>query len=967
MMNRSIRREQHLAGGWGVVAAILVMFPVIRAEAAAPPVESTGFETADGWTAGFVCGPPFFSCADPTQNCDQTNPNPDTGWYIASNSCTEPHIDTAHPSGGAQHLRFSFDPAVCTGGGSACDLTAYSPNLGSQVVGPTTISFDIAAGTDGSMYYSARSGPGTAVSAIFVANGPFIAYDVSRQRYVDTLVPIAPPGTYKNFRIEIDPCRDRVDFFYDAVLVYTTTVFQTPTVSQSIFKSRNGPDSWDIDNFSVVRGAECPPATCGNDVMELGEECDGTDDWKCPGRCDGNCACLPPGACCDFDSITCTDGLLDSDCTGANQVFHPAQSCCDVDCIPAGETYAALGVELLSYVPFVDVPQPELWVANDIWGYVSPSGREYAIIGLAAGTAFVEVSDPFNPQLVDTIPGPECVWRDIRTYGTYAYIVNDCSDGMPIVDLSQIDNGVITLVKRFTDSGFSHAHNIALNVESGYAYFASSNLASFGLVAVDLADPENPVIAGAWPDHGVHDTYVTTYTDGPYAGREIAFNFDPIWGLDIVDVTNKLNMFTLSNLTYPRLGTTHQGWLTGDKRYVLFGDESDESSYLIDSTTYVADVLDLENPQLVNTFTNGVCAIDHNLMIRGSLTYLAGYASGLRVFDTSDPLNMSEVAFFDTYPESNGRTYAGVWGVYTGLPSGIVIVSDMNRGLFVLNYDCNDNGIDDTVDIANMTSEDSNGNGLPDECEQCASLPPPAPATGVAAQSRYISIVPGSGGTETALRITVVDLNGFPEANGTTLWAGPPRQYPEEDSSDPGRTFTGSMLQCEPYFQDWGTVGVLRLFGAELVPLSDYQIHTVNSTCTSVLGTAWDFGAPLDVRTGKWGDPVPLFDGDDPGAPQPDFNDIAAVVAKFTGDPGAPIKALAQLQPNTAIPSRAVNFKDIAAAVSAFLSEPYPYSGPCACPSTVTCGATACTTDLNCAPGFCIDDFCTDECGRCTP
>jgi hypothetical protein len=127
------------------------------------------------------------------------------------------------------------------------------------------------------------------------------------------------------------------------------------------------------------------------------------------------------------------------------------------------------------------------------------------------------------------------------------------------------------------------------------------------------------------------------------------------------------------------------------------------------------------------------------------------------------------------------------------------------------------------------------------------------------------------------------------------------------------------------------------------------------------------YSAPLEVHTGVWGDCAPLYDGDDPGAPQPDFNDIAAVVQKFVADPAAPIKAQAQLQPNTPIPSRPVDFKDIAAAVAAFVGDAYPYIGPCTCPSSVGCGVIACGTDLECGDGYCLDGFCTDACGRCTP
>ena len=273
---------------------------------------------------------------------------------------------------------------------------------------------------------------------------------------------------------------------------------------------------------------------------------------------------------------------------------------------------------------------------------------------------------------------------------------------------------------------------------------------------------------------------------------------------------------------------------------------------------------------------------------------------------------MSEVAYFDTHPESNQLNTQGAWGVYAELPSGIVLLSDRQRGLFVFNYDCNGNGIDDTIDIAAKTSEDINDNGLPDECEACPVLPAPTLPADDTAKSRYLSIVPGNGGVETALRVTLTNLDGFPGDNGRVLWVGPPRQYPEEDSSNLTRTFSGAPLACDPHFMDWGTIDVLQVFGGEIVPGSDYQVHAVPIDCTSVLS------APLDARTGKWGDVVALFDGDDPTAPQPDFIDIAAVVDKFTAEPDAPIKAAAQLQPNTAIASRPVSFKDIAADFQSF-------------------------------------------------
>src|SRR5690606_8159958 len=75
---------------------------------------------------------------------------------------------------------------------------------------------------------------------------------------------------------------------------------------------------------------------------------------------------------------------------------------------------------------------------------------------------------------------------------------------------------------------------------------------------------------------------------------------------------------------------------------------------------------------------------DHNLYTHGTLIYEANYRSGLRIFDATDPLNPVQVAWFDTYPNNNSDGFDGAWSVYPYFPSGNVIVSDIQRGLFVL-------------------------------------------------------------------------------------------------------------------------------------------------------------------------------------------------------------------------------------------------------------------------------------------
>src|SRR5205085_1131238 len=128
------------------------------------------------------------------------------------------------------------------------------------------------------------------------------------------------------------------------------------------------------------------------------------------------------------------------------------------------------GVTLLAWLSLPDLAVPAGGNANSCFGYVSPSGREYALIGLSTGTACVEVTQPGNPVIVGQIAGPQSLWRDVRTYSHYAYAVSEGGSGIQVIDLANVDAGGVSLVNTIDDDATGATHTIAIDTVSGYLY-----------------------------------------------------------------------------------------------------------------------------------------------------------------------------------------------------------------------------------------------------------------------------------------------------------------------------------------------------------------------------------------------------------------------------------------------------------------------------------------------------------------
>ncbi|UCC30860.1 MAG: DUF4215 domain-containing protein [Phycisphaerales bacterium] len=148
-------------------------------------------------------------------------------------------------------------------------------------------------------------------------------------------------------------------------------------------------------------------------------------------------------------------------------------------------------------------------------------------------------------------------------------------------------------------------------------------------------------------------------------------------------------------------------------------------------------------------------------------------------------------------------------------------------------------------------------------------------------------------------------------------------------------TFWSATLRCDPphYRDDWSTKSPLHVYSDAIVPDAIYQVQAIHQTC-DVLGEP-NYSAPLLVSTSRWGDEVRNCTINPCGPPDGVVGiptDVSAVLDKFRNLAGAPTKARTDLEPSA--PDLLVNIADVTCVLDAFRGFDYPFGGPTACPPT---------------------------------
>ncbi len=294
--------------------------------------------------------------------------------------------------------------------------------------------------------------------------------------------------------------------------------------------------------------------------------------------------------------------------------------------------------------------------------------------------------------------------------------------------------------------------------------------------------------------------------------------------------------------------------------------------------------MDVLHPTLVFAGLSPFAALDHSLP-----DFRLGCSAGGGPYGAEDPgvPRYAATLTFDVSPDATGTFTIGLHpsSSYLTCVDGPCGADEIRPAMITILDDCNENGVRDDIDIAEGTSDDLDGNGVPDECE----LTLPSVWTD---GSRYLMVTPAPGDEPVALRVTSPQFPCF-------------HKYVRPDSG------TARLVDVSTYQTpaEWGTVTIIDPL---VVPGTTYQVRA------EVWGGPISLGAA--ATTSGWGDAIAPWGEIDSG-------DVAAVVDRFESLSGGP--PIQQVDMYPSIPDGVIDVRDLTLTVDALNGSGYPLGLPC--------------------------------------
>ncbi|MFT7345186.1 MAG: hypothetical protein ACI9XP_001780, partial [Lentimonas sp.] len=146
----------------------------------------------------------------------------------------------------------------------------------------------------------------------------------------------------------------------------------------------------------------------------------------------------------------------------------------------------------------------------------------------------------------------------------------------------------------------------------------------------------------------------------------------------VVDIKDKSNPIVLGTKSTPN-NFAHNIWVSDDRKVVFTTDEKKNAFITSYDVSDPSNIVELDRIQS----NPGSQVIPHNAHVLGNYVVTSYYRDGVTIHDATRPGNMVEVGNYDSSPLS-GDGFNGCWGAYPYLPSGNILISDIESGLHVL-------------------------------------------------------------------------------------------------------------------------------------------------------------------------------------------------------------------------------------------------------------------------------------------
>ncbi|TSC23557.1 LVIVD repeat-containing protein [Corallococcus sp. Z5C101001] len=344
-----------------------------------------------------------------------------------------------------------------------------------------------------------------------------------------------------------------------------------------------------------------------------------------------------------------------------------------------GEAEASGGLRLLSETHVQTDFPVDVYVHR---GHAYVVSVDDLYTGGTGGLTVVDVRDPSHPVITQhiTLPG-DSFWNAAWAKDDALYIASRRS-GVIVFDITHPE--APAYVRNVPGGPALNVHTMFVDGDRLYA--VSPGPAPTGETLIfDISTPLNPVLLNRFVAADTTSYIPSAHDSFAYQDRLYVNHFSA--GYVVFDVKDPMSPRELGHYTFESdnsFATSHASAVgTFAGKTVAFEGGEYQGAHL-----RVLDVTDPTNIQLMGEYKLRPQTSIHNMILRGKRLYVTYYQEGLRVLDVSVPPRPREIAYFNTFRESDPHRTDDLLEGAIGIRvpgDGYVYVVDTSRGLLILN------------------------------------------------------------------------------------------------------------------------------------------------------------------------------------------------------------------------------------------------------------------------------------------